>query len=61
MANRFHSLKYGLVMSLILVGVKMLIADVRKNLVELAPGGVGRAIATRIAASRLGTSKRLLR
>lgn len=61
MANRFHLLKCGLVMSLILVGVKMLIADFCQVHMGLAPGGVGRVIATRIAASRLANRKRRLR
>ncbi len=60
-ADRFHLLKYGLAMALILVGVKMLIADFYKVPVGLALGVVGLIIATSIAASLFATRKQRLR
>lgn len=55
MAGRFHPLKYGLAMMLVLVGTKVLVADSYKIPVGLSLGIAGLIIATFMFAS-LGVS-----
>jgi len=55
MADRFHLLKYGLALVLVLVGAKMLVADFYPVPIPLALGIVALIIAVSIAASLLAT------
>jgi tellurite resistance protein TerC len=57
MAGRFHLLKYGLALILILIGVKMLLLDIYKIPVGMALGMVGLILVASVAASLL-TSRR---
>jgi len=55
MADRFHLLKYGLALVLVLVGAKMLVADFYPVPIPLALGIVALIIAVSITASLLAT------
>mgnify|MGYP001072885516 CR=1 FL=1 len=58
MAERFHLLKYGLALVLVLVGAKMLVADFYKVPVGIALGVVALIIATSVFASLAATRSR---
>jgi TerC family integral membrane protein len=58
MAERFHLLKYGLALVLVLVGAKMLLADFYKVPVGIALGVVALIIATSVFASLAATRTR---
>jgi len=58
MAERFHLLKYGLALVLVLVGTKMLLADFYKVPVGIALGVVALIIATSVFASLAATRTR---
>ncbi|MFZ5492760.1 MAG: TerC family protein [Pseudomonadota bacterium] len=59
MAQRFRLLKYGLALVLVLIGAKMLLADVYKMPIELALGLVAMILATSVLASVWSDRKRL--
>ncbi len=57
MASRFHLLKYGLALVLVIVGIKMLIVDFYKIPIGLALGLVAVIIASSIFASLVATRR----
>ncbi len=57
MVARFHLLKYGLAIILVLIGAKMLLMDVYKVPISVALGGVALILAVSVAASLLATRK----